>query len=337
MESRLLTCTREFETAVEATKNHCSVGDNVIMKAVRIKQFGGSEALEIDEIPAPTPKNDEILIQVKAAGLNPVDAMFVKGIQIGEPTVLPMIPGCDISGVVSAVGSEVTQFKIGDEVYVCLGIKRNGGYAEYATAPAKDVSIKPVSISFAEAASLPAVALTSWQALFEVAHLSAGQKVLIHGASGGVGTAAIQLAKAKGAYVIATASEKNLPLLRQLGADEALDYNAAPFETVVQGADVVFDLVGGDTTDRSFQVLKPGGFLVSVAANPSAEKAAQANVKIAQVFVYNSGVQLQEIATLIDQGSVKPVIERIYPLSEVKIAFDAVASRRTRGKIVLEI
>ena len=307
------------------------------MKAVRVNQYGGSEVLQIEEIPNPKPAANEILVSVKAAGLNPVDVIIVSGNAAWLPLTLPLTPGCDISGVVTEVGSSVSQFQVGDEVYGFTDLTRNGGYAEFVLTLENEIAIKPKSLSYIEAASLPVVALTSWQSLVEHADLKAGQRVLIHGASGGVGTVAIQIAKAKGAYVIATASAKNLALLRELGADEAIDYHADPFENSVEPVDVVFDLVGGDTTDRSFRVLKPGGYLVSIVTAPSQALAKQKGVEVAQVLCQPSKSQLEEIATLIEGGKLKPIVDRVFAFEDVKTAFESVATRRSRGKIVLEM
>ena len=307
------------------------------MKAVRVNRFGGSEVLQIEEIPTPQPAVNEILVKVRAAGMNPVDVIIVSGNASWLPLTLPLTPGCDISGVVTEVGSAVSQFKVGDEVYGFTELTRNGGYAEFTLALENEIAIKPKNVSFTEAASLPVVVLTAWQSLVQHANLKAGQRLLIHGASGGVGTVAIQIAKAKGAYVIATASAKNLALLRELGADEAIDYNASPFEKALEAVDVVFDLVGGDTTDRSFQVLKPGGFLVSIVGDPSKELAKQKGVEVAHVLCQPSKSQLEEIAKLVEDGKLKPVVDQVYAFADVRTAFESVATRRSRGKIVLEI
>jgi len=233
----------------------------MIMKAIRIHQYGGPEVLAQVEMQCPTPGPDEVLIKVRAASVNPLDwkmrAGLVKKI---FPLTFPATLGRDVSGTVEEAGDNVTQFKRGDEVYALV----SGGYAEYVVAKETAVAKKPRTLDHVQAAAVPAVGLTALQALFEVAQLSAGQKVLIHAAAGGVGNFAVQLAKARGAYVIGTASSKNHPLLNELGVDQAVDYRKTRFEDVVREVDVVLDTVGGETQERSFKVLKKGGILVSL-------------------------------------------------------------------------
>jgi NADPH:quinone reductase-like Zn-dependent oxidoreductase len=221
-----------------------------VMKAIVVHEYGGPEVLKYEDAPRPTPKDDEILVRVIAAGVNPVDRVARSEKQFVH-IKLPAIPGYDIAGVVENTGAKVTKFKTGDHVYAYVALDKPGGYAEYAVATEREAALKPKSLTFVEAAAVPLVAETAWQALIDTAKLSAGQTVLIHGGSGGVGSFAIQIAKAHGAKVIATASTANQDLLKQLGADVAVDYTKQKFEDVAKEVDVVLDSVGKDTLARS--------------------------------------------------------------------------------------
>lgn len=249
---------------------------------------------------------------------------------------LPLVLGGDIAGTVEEVGDGVENFKQGDAVYGITKSSLSGGYAEYAIALADALALKPESLDFQKAA-IPIGALTAWQAIFVVANLSSGQRILITGASGGVGSMAVQLAKAKGAFVIGTASGKNEQFVRDLGTDEFVDYTQQPFEEVVKDVDVVFDTVGSDTLERAFQTLKKGGFLVSSAQTPSAEKAHELGVEAAWFFCQPSAQQLAEINQLITEGKLKIHVETVLPLTEAKKAHQLSQSGRTRGKIVLQV
>jgi NADPH:quinone reductase-like Zn-dependent oxidoreductase len=250
---------------------------------------------------------------------------------------MPVILGTDVSGVVEEVGAGVTNVAPGDSVYTRAGVGRDGAYAEYAVAPAADVVAKPTSVDHIHAAAIPHVILTAWQALIEVANLSEGQTILIHGAAGGVGHVAVQLAKLRGAKVIGTASV-NIDFLRELGVDEAIDYATTPFEQVVRRVDVVLDLVGGDTQERSWAVLKPGGILISTIQPPSEETAAARGVR--QAFIYSAppiGKTLTEVAAMVDAGQIKPEVSKILPLEEIRTAHTLIEGRHTRGKIGLQV
>jgi NADPH:quinone reductase-like Zn-dependent oxidoreductase len=305
------------------------------MKAVRIHQYGGPEVLAQVEMKRPTPGPNEVLIKVQAASVNPVDwklrAGYMKEV---FPLTFPSTLGWDISGKVEEAGADVTRFKRGDEVYALL---EGGGYAEYAAARETVVARKPGTLDDVQAATVPVAGLTAWQALFEVAQLSAGQKVLIHAAAGGVGNFAVQFAKAKGAYVIGTASVKNQAFLRELGVDKAVDYQKTRFEDVVHDADVVLDTIGGDTQERSFKVLKKGGILVSLVQPPSQESATKYGVRALFYGAHASSSDLTEIAKLIDNGKVKPVVETVLPLAEARRAHELSQSGHVRGKIVLKV
>jgi len=245
-----------------------SLAYSATMKAIIVHEWGGPEVLKYEDMPRPEPKEDEILVRVIAAGVNPVDGMIRSGIFAkNQKLTSPMIFGGDIAGVVERTGDKITKFKKGDPIYAYLSLKNNGGYAEYAVAKEKEAAAKPKSISYNEAAAVPIVALTAWQALVDSAKLGAGQSVLIHGGSGGVGTFAIQIAKARGAKVFATASTPNQDLLKELGADVAIDYTKQKFEDVAKEVDVVLDSVGGDTLARSYGVVKKGGFIATLVAD----------------------------------------------------------------------
>ena len=305
-----------------------------IMKAIRIHQYGGPEVLAQVEMQRPTPGPSEVLIKVQAAAVNPMDwkqrAGYVKDI---FPLTFPATLGWDVSGTVEDVGGNVTRFKRGDEVYALL---EGGGYAEYAVAKETVVSRKPQTLDYVQAAAVPVAGVTAWQALFEVAQLRAGQKVLIHAAAGGVGSFAAQFAKARGAHVIGTASSTNQAFLRELGVDKAVDYQTTRFEDVVRDVDVVLDAIGGDTQERSFKVLKKGGILVSIVQPPSQELATKYGVRALFYGAHASSSDLAEIAKLIDSGKVKTVVETVLPLADARRAHELIQSGHTRGKIVLK-
>ncbi len=306
------------------------------MRAIRIHQYGGPEVLAQVEMQRPTPGANEVLIKVKAASVNPLDWKLRAGhMKDFLPLTLPVTLGSDVSGTVEEVGPGAARFKRGDEVYASLGLE-GGGYAEYAVAKEAIVAEKPSTLDHVQAASVPVVGLTAWQALFEVAQLRAGQKVLIHAAAGGVGNFAVQFAKAKGAYVIGTASSKNQAFLGELGVDKAVDYKKTRFEDVVHDADVVLDTIGGDTQERSFKALKKGGILVSIVQPPSQELAAKHGVRALFYGAHPSSSDLTEIARLIDSGKVKTVVETILPLAEARRAHELSESGHGRGKIVLK-
>ncbi|MBN3896125.1 MAG: NADP-dependent oxidoreductase [Nostoc sp. NOS(2021)] len=308
------------------------------MKAVHIHSYGSPEVLTYENALRPEPSEGEVLIRVQAAGVNPIDWKIRSG-QMKDiiPYKLPLILGWDIAGVVDAVGSGVSSLKVGSPVYGSLNMTRNGAYAEYAVAGVSDVALKPTTLKPTQASAVPVVALTAWQALFEIGRLSAGQRVLIHGGAGGVGSLAVQLAKWKGAWVIATASAHNHYRLQELGADQILDYNAVRFEDVVQNVDVVLDTIGGDTQERSWGVLKKGGVLISTISLPSKQIAATYGVRGEMLFVQPNSRQLTEIAQLIDAGQIRFNVETVLPLAEVHKAHDLGQRGQIRGKIVLQV
>src|SRR6476620_643612 len=311
------------------------------MKAIRIHKYGGPEVLKYEDAPRPKPQASEVLIRVHAAGVNPVDWKVREGhTKDFWPHKFPLILGWDLSGEIAAVGpgpAAAGRFKKGDEVYSVPDVSRDGAYAEYVVVRESELALKPNSLHHVHAAAAPLAALTAWQALFDTGQLMSGQRILIHGGSGGVGHVAVQLAKWKGAHVLATASTRNQELLRELGVDEPIDYMKQKFENVARDVNLVLDLIGGETQERSWSVLKKGGVLLSLVQPPSVEKAKALGVRAAFVAGHSSGAQLAEIAKLIDSGELKLTIDRILPLSEVRRAHELSKTGHTRGKIVLRV
>jgi NADPH:quinone reductase-like Zn-dependent oxidoreductase len=306
------------------------------MKAVRMHDYGGPEVLVYEEIPRPVPVGDEVLIAVEAAGVNPVDWKIREGyLRSTRMHTLPHTLGCDVAGTVAASGDQVRDFAVGQAVYAYTSLAREGTYADFVIAKQVEIAAKPAKLDFTEAAAIPVAGLTSWQALFDTAGLMPGQRVLIHAAAGGVGSIAVQLAKWKGAHVIATASAPNRDFVQSLGADEFIDYTVVRFDKVVQDVDVVFDTIGGETQERSFRVLKKGGFLVSIVNPPAADSLNAYEIRGAMTSVQPNGAQLTEIATLIDAGLIKTHVDTVLPLSEARKAQELSQTGRTRGKIVL--
>ena len=308
------------------------------MKSVVIHSYGGREVLVPEDMPVPEIADDEVLIRVHAAGINPVDWKVRAGyLKEMLPYEFPLILGWDVSGTVAKAGSKVTRLSVGDEVYALADISRNGAYAEFIAVKADSVALKPESLDHIHAASVPLAGLTAWQAMFGSADLAEGQKILIHAAAGGVGSFAVQLAKWKGAHVLGTASARNREFLLGLGVDEVIDYTKTPFEDVAVDVDVVLDAMGGETRERSWKTLKSGGILVSIVGPPDEEKAAELGVGCAGVFVKPDARQLADIAKLIDNGHVKPVVTQVLSLAEVAKAHELSETEHVRGKIVLEV
>lgn len=303
------------------------------MKAIRIHEFGGLDVLKYEDIAEPQPGPNEIQVGVIAAGVNPVDWKIRRG---GIKLPLPMTLGVDVAGVVSAIGSGDTDLNLGDSVYAKV-TPQHGGYAEYTLVDVSQAALKPKSIGFIEAAAIPTAGLTAWQSLFDVAGLDKGHSVLIHGAAGGVGSFAVQFAKWKGAHVIGTASAGNAEFLKSIGTDQVIDYKTQRFEDVVRNVDVVLDTIGGDTFERSWGVLKPGGFLVTTVANIP-DGAAQAHgVRAERIQSKSDAAELSQIAAIIDERRIKPIVTAVLPLSEAKRAQEMSESGHTRGKIVLRV
>ena len=308
------------------------------MKRVCIYSYGGPDVLVYEDAPCPHPGNGEVLVRVHAAGINPVDWKIREGHLRGMlHHAFPLVLGWDVSGVVEGLGSGLTRLKMGDEVFSRPDISRDGAYAEYIVIKESEVALKPKSIDHLHAATLPLAGLTGWQTLFDAGGLSEGQRVLIHAAAGGVGHIAVQLAKWKGAHVIGTAAERNHDFLRKLGVDQVIDYDTERFEKAVQPVDVVLDTMGGETQERSWKVLKPGGILISIASPPSPEIAAAHGVRQAFVFTQPNAVQLAEIAKLADAEKLKAIVETILPLADATRGQELSERGHTRGKIVLRV
>jgi NADPH:quinone reductase-like Zn-dependent oxidoreductase len=308
------------------------------MKAVRIHAYGGPEVLSYEDVPLPTLQDDDVLIRVHAAAINPVDWKIREGyLEEFLHHRLPLVLGWDVSGVVEVIGAKVTQFKPGDEVYSRPNIERDGAYAEYIAVKASEVALKPKTASHVEAAAVPLAGITAWHALFESAQLTAGQRVLIHAAAGGVGSYAVQLAHWKGAAVIGTASGRNRDFLLNLGANQVVDYQTTRFEEVVDPVDVVFDTIGGEVQERSWQLLKPGGILVSVVSPPDVEKAIVHHCRSAYIFIQPRADWLTETAKRVDTGQLKSIVETVVPLSQAKEAHQLNQEGHTRGKIVFQV
>lgn len=309
-----------------------------MMKAIRIHTYGGPEVLQYEDVPRPRMKKGDVLIRVHAAGVNPLDWKVRSGSLNGAaPHNLPLIPGWDVSGVVEKLASGVSQFKRGDEVFAMADPTRDGAYADYVAVRATALALKPRSLYHIRAAAVPLSALTAWQSLFDHGHLRSGQRILIHRGTGGVGHFAVQLAKWKGARVIATASTQDQELLRGLGADDTIDYTSQKLEDVARNIDIVLDTVGGEMQERWWRVLKKGGALISLVEPPSNEKCRQFGVSGMMCRVQPDGAQLSKIAKLIDTEKLKPVIDRILPLSEAKRAHELSQNGHLRGNIVLRV
>ena len=307
-----------------------------MMKAVVAHEYGAPEVLKFEEVPRPEPKEDEALVRVIASAVNPADPLTLSGKYAREfGTHLPLIPGYDIAGVVEKTGAKMTNLKAGDAVYGYPTF--GGGWAEYVTVKQWEVAAKPKALNFAEAAAVPMGALTARQALVDTAQLHPGQTILVHGGSGGVGSFAVQIAKARGARVIATASTANQDLLKQLGADVAIDYTKTRFEDAAKDVDAVLDPVGKETLARSYGAVKKGGIVMSLVARPDPVELEKRGIRGAAISVHPDAEDLAEIARLIDAGKIKPVVTEVLPLSEAIAAQRQAETHHTRGKLVLRI
>jgi NADPH:quinone reductase-like Zn-dependent oxidoreductase len=332
------------------------------MKAFILDRYGSADHVRAGDVPDPELREDDILIQIHAAGVNQLDSKIRNGeFKRILPYRLPLILGHDVAGVVVRVGSRVRRFKPGDEVYARPADGRIGAFAEFIAIAEQDVAIKPKALSMAEAASIPLVGLTAWQALVERANLRKGQKVLIHAGSGGVGTFAIQLAKHLGATVATTTSTANVALVRSLGADIVIDYKKEDFAQVLQDYDVVLNSLDKVTLEKSLRVLKPGGQLISISGPPDAAfarsigaswalrvimgflsygiraKAKRRQVHYSFLFMRANGDQLTEITSLIDSGIIRPVVDRVFPFASTKEAMTYVEAGRAIGKVVVSL
>ena len=308
------------------------------MKAVRIHEYGTSIVLKYEDAPTPLITPNEVLVRIVAASVNPVDWKIRDGYMREKIAhSMPLTLGWDVSGVVAAVGSEVTRFSEGDAVYSSPDMKRNGTYAEYVAIREDEIALKPQMVSHIDAASLPLAGLAVWQSLVTSAQLGVGQKILIHAGSGGVGSLAIQLAKSCGAHVITTTSASNRAFVESLGADEVIDYRTQKFEELLQDIDVVFDTLGGTIQDLSWAILKKGGILVSLVKPPSDEKAKELGVRGAYVFIEPKGSDLEQLAKLVDAGELRPIIGAEFALHDIAKAHALSESGSAIGKIVLYV
>lgn len=332
------------------------------MIAAFIEGYGHSQTLKLGELPPPTPGAHDVLVQVRAASVNPIDFKVRDGkLRFLRPYHFPLILGHDCSGEVVQVGDQVTTFKVGDRVFSRPRNGRIGTFAELIAIDQSEVALMPSNLTFQEAASLPLVGLTSWQALLDVAKIKPGQKVLIQAGSGGIGTFAIQLAKHIGVEVWTTTSGKNVEFVRSLGADHIIDYRNEKFEEVVSNLDVVFDTLGGDSLHKAFSVIKPGGWVVSIAGTPDyrtaqdmglgfwkslvlgvaglrvnvTAKRARANYRF--IFMKSLGHELAHIGDLVARGVIKPVVDKVFPFADCQSALEYSESGNARGKIVISL
>ncbi|OAL79672.1 NADPH:quinone oxidoreductase [Acinetobacter sp. SFB] len=330
------------------------------MKAAYINHYGKIHDIQLDEQPQPSMTENTVLVQVHAASINPLDLRVLEGeFKAIIPVKFPFILGNDFAGVVVQIGSKVTQFKIGDEVYAKTDM--NGAFAEYTVVEQSSLAIKPQNISMEQAASLPLVSLTAWQALVEIAKVKSGQKVLIHAGSGGVGSIAIQLAKHLGATVATTTSGKNIGWVRELGADIVIDYKTTDFEQELKDYDVVFDTQGGKVLEKSVNVLKRNGRIISISGPPDKafakainanwlltfiipllslsirNKAKKRGITYSFLFMQPNGQQLSQISNLVEIGKIKPVLDTEYDFSKIKEALEYVNTGRAKGKVILKI
>jgi NADPH:quinone reductase-like Zn-dependent oxidoreductase len=332
------------------------------MKAFIVDRYGKKERGRIGEMPEPEVQDNDVLVQVYAACVNPLDSKIRNGdFKLILPYRLPLILGNDVAGVVVRVGSRVRRFKVGDQVYARPPTDRIGSFAELISMNEDALAIIPKNLSMEEAASVPLVGLTAWQALIKMAHLKKGQKVLIHAGSGGVGTFAIQLAKHLGATVATTTSTANVSLVKSLGADVVIDYKTTQFENVLHDYDVVLNSLGTDTLNKSLKVLKPGGMLISISGPPDPKfakdiganwfvglvttllsygirkKARRHRVSYSFLFMTANGGQLGEITSLIDSRVIRPLVDRVFPFESTSDALSYVESGRAKGKVVIKV
>jgi NADPH:quinone reductase-like Zn-dependent oxidoreductase len=307
------------------------------MQAIRVHHFGGLDSLVLDDVPRPTPGHGEVVLHVRAAGVGPWDALIRSG-QSVLPQPLPLTLGSDVAGVVESVGPGVSHLQAGDAVFGATNGQFTGGYAEYAVASATKLARMPKRLGFIEAAAVPVVACTAWQMVFEHGAMDATTRVLVHGAAGNVGAYAVQFAKRLAREVVATAASDDAEYVRMLGADRVIDYHATRFEESLSDVDVVLDTIGGETQERSFTVLKPGGVLVSAVSEPDQQKAAQRGVRALFFLVEVSSPRLEQIAALIDAGELHSRVGDVLPLADARIAHEMLAGKpHKRGKIVLTV
>ncbi|MDE2183955.1 MAG: NADP-dependent oxidoreductase [Alphaproteobacteria bacterium] len=305
------------------------------MKCIRIHSFGGPEVLQFDEVAMPQPGEDEVLVKVHAASVNPVDYKIRSGAFL-KVDALPVTMGRDVWGTIEAFGSRAKGLRKGDGVFAMLG-HGHGGCAQFIALKPNEHAAKPRNLDHIQAAAVPLAAMTAWQGLFDHGHLAQGQRVLIHGGAGGVGHFAVQFAKARGAFVATTVSGEDIGFARDLGADLAIDYRKQRFEEAVSDIDLVFDLVAGDTQERSFNVLRDGGAMISTLKEPDQERAKARNLRTAYYMAQPDAAQLAEIAKLIEGGKVRPAVDTVFRFAAAPEAQAKLEHEHVRGKIVLEI
>jgi NADPH:quinone reductase-like Zn-dependent oxidoreductase len=321
----------------------CDVEPPATMRAVRLHEYGGPDRLELDDVPRPVAAPGEVLLRVRYASINPIDWKLREGlVRNWWPLALPAVLGRDVSGDVVQVGEGVSGIGCGDAVAAFLGrapeaAAGRGGYAEYVAVDARDVVRKPGNIDYAQAAAFPLVAVTAWAALVDAGQVQAGERVLVHGGAGGVGSMAVQIAKAKGAHVIATASARNHEFVKSLGAEQAIDYRNVQFETVLKDVDLVIDTVGGDTLARSPRVLRDGGRLVSIAGRPPAECGRRIACPTDRDSAGQDERAMRELAAMIEAGALRIHVDEVFPLERAGEAQERNREGHTRGKIVLEV
>ena len=307
------------------------------MKAIYLERKAGVEALVAGEIRRPSPKENEVLVKVRATAVMPTELEWLTtfNLPFGEPRAFPVVLSHEFSGVVASVGAKVSGVSAGDEVYGMNDWFSNGAQAEYCAVKATGLARKPKSLNHVQSAVVPISALTAWQGLFEKGKLEGGQRILIHGAAGGVGNFAVQLAHSRGAHVIAPVSSANFAFVRSLGADEVIDYRTTRFEDVVKEVDVVFDGVGGDTLERSWALLTRGGRVVTVATK--SRGTSEQRVRDAFMLAQANGCQLTEIANLIDAGELRVFVGTIFPLAAARVAYARARQGLRRGKVTLRV
>jgi NADPH:quinone reductase-like Zn-dependent oxidoreductase len=309
------------------------------MKAITIHEYGGPEVLQYEDIPVPQFGPGEILVKVHATGVNPIDWKKREGGGRQQSTQIksPIVLGWDVAGAVANTGSLVSRFTTGDLVFAMIDLSRSGAEAEYVVMPTDAAARVPSTIELEEAAAVPLTSLTAWMMLFDKANLQKGQRILIHAASGGVGSFAVQLAKIAGAYITGTTSEANIGYVKSLGADEVIDYNKEDFSAKLKNYDVVLDTIGGETQKKSLNVLRKGGVLVTTVKPEYEEAAKEAGITMLTGIVSPNGARLQEIAGLIDEEKLKVHIDRQYDLKEAKEAQEFSKTGKVRGKIILKV
>jgi NADPH:quinone reductase-like Zn-dependent oxidoreductase len=307
------------------------------LKALTLNGYDGLACLRVTDVATPAPTPTDVLVKVKAASVNPVDTKIARGHGGPSQRPLPHVLGRDCAGTVTEVGSAVTGFKVGDEVYGVADATRWGTFAEYVAMPAATISQRPAGLSDMDAGSLPIAGLSAWAGLVTTGKLAKGQRVLIHAGAGGVGSFAVQLAKHIGAYVAATAGSKNIEFVRSLGADQVIDYTKGDFSAAISDVDLVFDLMGGDVRFKSFAVLKPGGVISHISVAPMTQAAPRSDVEVKPAPVKYDAALLDQVTALVKSKSVQPVVTEVFAFSDALKAFEHVMTGHARGKVMLDL